>query len=496
MRKKKWYLFCMVSCMLVMSACGQKQTKIETKKSVDEEAEKTEEDKFKNRKNIELGLLKIYYPESWKYDEENMEKDEGYARITFFDGETRDDSQHEVYVSAVKEDSYSYRKELDANGIDLKAYAEGKLETVTIGNAEYTMVRQSDSGTCLYKYRDMSSGVSYTVNVSRGKEDEEVKELLEGILLEVKNEGNKDAPWPWEGKAFQPVLEQQMVGSYTIIPEYLPFEEPYTTFKIMDHKFYLLGNQMFHLLENQLDTYEYSTNGMKYISSLEFEDDYEYITADMNGMLYLSQGIFEVVGVKDGQKALQTTIEGDLVMHPSGEWGISFWVNSDTQKITSQNGNLVSEPWILTGLNDDASRQGPFSMLDDVEISNQHILVAGKMATEESDTKIIVYDYEGNQLLELGGTEISDPDKLGSITGMAETENGFVAIDGNMREIQFWSKEGIHIGSIQAKDIFGTDYPWLEDMQLLEDGSLLIMATQERVDESADELMLFRLSGF
>ena len=79
---------------------------------------------------------------------------------------------------------------------------------------------------------------------------------------------------------------------------------------------------------------------------------------------------------------------------------------------------------------------------------------------------------------------------------MAETENGFVATDGNMRRIQFWNKEGVHVGDIETKDIFGTGYPWLEDMQLLEDGSILIMVTQEREDKSANELMLFRLTGF
>ena len=107
-----------------------------------------------------------------------------------------------------------------------------------------------------------------------------------------------------------------------------------------------------------------------------------------------------------------------------------------------------------------------------------------------------VYDYEGNQLLKLGGADISSPDRLGSITGMAETENGFVAADGNMREIQFWAKDGTHIGAISTDDIFGVGYPWLEDMQLLDDGSLLILLTQKRNDESANELMFFRLTGF
>ena len=501
MRKKKWYLVSAVlTCAILMTACGQGkamgETKQSTKKSTEKSEEKAGESKFKDRKNADLGLFKIYYPESWQYDEEHMQKEDGYAQITFFDGKTREDSLHEVIVSATNEDAYSFRKNLDAVGVKLNDYADGKMETSSIGNAEYTVITKNDAEGALYKYRREQSGVSYSVNVNREKENEKVKALLEGIWLELKDEGKKDSPWPWEGEPFQPVLEQQMIGSYTIVPEYIPFEKPQEIFKIMDHKFYKQGEKLFHLLENHLDTYTYSTDCMQYLSTMELEKEYEYISADSGGMLYLSQGIFEVIGVKDGQKVLQTTVDGDLAMHPSGKWGISFWVNSDTQKITKQDGNLVAAPWILTGLNDDASRKGPFSMLDDVEVTDKHILVAGKIAAEEDNTKIIVYDCDGKQLLELGGKDISDQDNLGSITGMAETENGYVAIDGNMRKIQFWNKEGTHVGAIDAEAIFGTRYPWLEDMQLLEDGSILVMTTQKRNDESANELMLFRLTGF
>ena len=266
--------------------------------------------------------------------------------------------------------------------------------------------------------------------------------------------------------------------------------------QIMDHQFVKHDDQVYHLLENKLDTYKYSESGLEFVSSMELERDCEYLSGDNSGMLYLSPGIQDVIGVKDGKKVLQTTIDGDLNMHPSGEWGISFWVNSDTQKIANQGGNLTAEPWILTGLNKDEERKGLFSMIDDVQITNDHIMVAGSMAAEDGGTKIIVYDYEGNQLLELGGADIGSPDRLGSITGMAETENGFVATDGNMRKIQFWAKDGTHVGAISTDDIFGVSYPWLEDMQLLDDGSLLILLTQQREDGSANELMFFRLTGF
>ncbi len=136
-------------------------------------------------------------------------------------------------------------------------------------------------------------------------------------------------------------------------------------------------------------------------------------------------------------------------------------------------------------------------MIDDVQITNSHIMVAGSMAVEDEGTKkLLSMIMMAISFLELGGADIGSPDRLGSITGMAETENGFVAADGNMREIQFWAKDGTHVGAISTEDIFGVSYPWLEDMQLLDDGSLLIMLTQERDDGSANELMFFRLTGF
>ena len=177
------------------------------------------------------------------------------------------------------------------------------------------------------------------------------------------------------------------------------------------------------------------------------------------------------------------------------ESGSMSWMSPNMKMETISGGGMKKMfGRLMSG--DSAFQKGLFSMIDDVQITNSHIMVAGSMAVEDEGTKIVVYDYDGNQLLKLGGEDISSPDKLGSITGMAETENGFVAADGNMREIQFWAKDGTHVGAISTEDIFGVSYPWLEDMQLLDDGSLLIMLTQERDDGSANELMFFRLTGF
>ena len=67
------------------------------------------------------------------------------------------------------------------------------------------------------------------------------------------------------GEPLEPVLAKQMVGSYTIVPEYIPFKEAQGVMQIMEHQFVKQGNQVFHLLENKLDTYEYSESGLKFV---------------------------------------------------------------------------------------------------------------------------------------------------------------------------------------------------------------------------------------
>ena len=180
-----------------------------------------------------------------------MREDEEYSYVKFFDGDTANESENVISIEATKEDAYKYRKSLVAFGVDLEAYAEGKVDTVTIGNAEYAAMPEGNSIEKTYMYRYEQSGTSYDIRVKGQEIDDSDKELLEGIVLKLEDEGNKDAPWPWEGEPIEPVLAEQMVGSYTIVPEYIPFKEAQGVMQIMDHQFVKQGNQVFHLLENK-----------------------------------------------------------------------------------------------------------------------------------------------------------------------------------------------------------------------------------------------------
>ena len=47
-----------------------------------------------------------------------------------------------------------------------------------------------------------------------------------------------------------------------------------------------------------------------------------------------------------------------------------------------------------------------------------------------------------------------------------------------------------------APDLFGAGYAWIAGAAKQDDGSILVALTQDRDDDSATELLLYRLSGF
>lgn len=85
---------------------------------------------------------------------------------------------------------------------------------------------------------------------------------------------------------------------------------------------------------------------------------------------------------------------------------------------------------------------------------------------------------------------------MGSVTFATSTKNGYLALDGNMRHLYLYDKSGAYIGHCTFNELFGTDYPWPCDACVLEDGSILCLMTDERPDESSDEVIAFKLSGF
>ena len=124
MKKKMWFVLCIMTSVLLTTACGEKketavqtETTMQTETAVQTETESDQD--FQGRESLKLGLFTVYYPEEWKYDKERMQEDDDYSYVRFFDGETADDSGNSIYIEATKEDAYKYRKGLIAFGVDI-----------------------------------------------------------------------------------------------------------------------------------------------------------------------------------------------------------------------------------------------------------------------------------------------------------------------------------------------------------------------------------------
>ena len=78
MKKKMWFVLCIMTSVLLTTACGEKketavQTDItmQTETAVQTETESDQD--FQGRESLKLGLFTVYYPEEWKYDKERMQ---------------------------------------------------------------------------------------------------------------------------------------------------------------------------------------------------------------------------------------------------------------------------------------------------------------------------------------------------------------------------------------------------------------------------------------
>ena len=476
MRKKIWKILPLVTGLVLLTASSAL--------TVHGESDNT----------IDVTLFKLNLPDDWSYDPNDISDYEYTCSVSVFEGADKDNSQNDFTIKANEESSYSFRKYLQTSDIDLHDYADGTIEKTTIGDVDY--IRTTDNFDRIYYiYRHEPSGVTYKVIIS-GEENDSVKNVFNNLELKLEDTGNVEAPYPWDGTPYTPNLQSVTVGDYTITPEYIPFNVSQAGFEIMYHRFALSGDLMYHQLYNTLETYEYTGNSLNLLSSDIMDEKGNDLSADTNGKLYVSLSAKKGIVIKDEQTTAKHDISGNLTMHPSGAWGLAYSYSNDTEKITFQDGNILKEPWILTSMDDDEARTGIFKQVSLIEIGNEHIMVYGCLVGDDAPYKIAVYDQDGNQQLLLGRDPSDDSASFGYITGVAETANGYIATDGNARILYFWSKDGTLLGKIQCSDIFGTRYPWLEDIKVADDGSAMLLMTQKREDESASELMVFRLTGF
>ncbi len=387
-----------------------------------------------------------------------------------------------VRIEAYEEEASTFRSTLHANGVDMEAYVAGTWKTETIGGLSMAAVDKEDGEWAFYG-RNEAAGVSYTVDVTDW-EDSHVPAIIENISFTASGTDNVDPPWPWEGEAISGGSLSQLVGDRTLTAEFLPMAEPMITYETFNHDIAVLGDKVYILSDAKLYEYAYDGSSLTFLKEIPLSDEYEVLDRGAEGEMILSAFMTPALG-HNGESEL-FSYEGPeyFAVAPGGTWGISWFYSGDDCMLYSfRDGTL-------------AGSEFPFpevESISSVTIDSNYILVSGS-AVEDNEQYLFAYDYAGELQLQMGG----EPGGfgLGSITYAMSTENGFLALDGNMREVVLWSADGTWIGAADDGDLFDTSYPWIAAADVAPDGSLLIIMSDERPDGSADEVIVFKLSGF
>ena len=437
--------------------------------------------------HMEMTLWDIYYPEGWTENEDDKGDSEtnSYGRLEYKQG---DEVLLSVGITATVEDCGGYRDFLHASGIDAHALvADKSVEQENIGGVPCVVSETTSWGEPVLTYmgRDVGSGTTVKVSITGEYSDPEVDKLIKNLAFHLEDTGNEDYPWPWEGEAFSTDSEHsKMIADTTITSVWVPFEEPLLAYDIFSGRIASVGESLYVLLDNVL--YEYTLGDKLTLkSTMELDDDYEELSADQSGNLYLTGFMSPMLTIKDGAVIATNDDIDKAVIHSSGTWGVSWFYGSETEKVVFDGNKASKEAW--PAISQDR--------LNTVCLSEDHIILAGADADTENEA-IWILDTEGNQQMELGNQEYGGEQSLGSITNVQETENGFIGLDGNMRDVFFWKSDGRLLGSAEDSELFGTDYPWISTAARLSDGTVLVGLTEDRADKSATEFIVYRISGF
>ena len=421
--------------------------------------------------------------EGWSLAEDDIAlyDDGGSAELKILENDG--DSEVEVYIYAMIKPARNFRESMATHNVDMQGYVNGTVETVEIGGMAMLEAPRGENGRFFFG-RDEASGMYCWISTYEYN-DPRVVELIQNITFTPVGTDNIDPPWPWEGVPFDAGTASQEVEGFTVTAEFLPMSERQITYDTMNHSVEILGDKVYILSEVEMKLRQYTMADGALTLDKVIELDYGYsIVESANGELVLSQTPSAPVIFHNGETVTKS-FDGvvKLALAPDGTWGISSASSGEkAQKVTFTEEGMSKESF-------------PFNEVKQVRyynIDDKYIYVAGT-PVDSNDHTVFVYNHSGELQMTLG----AEPDgkfKLGSITYVARTANGFVGVDANYRDLVLWAADGTWLGSVDGNDLFGTSYPWIMNADVMDDGSILVIMSEERADHSAIEILAYKVS--
>ncbi len=494
---KKWISLLLVAIMLLsLTACGgDDPTETEpkgTEPKVTEPAQPTPTEATQPPVTEQTGELVEtsrwslrYDPEVWALEEDALSESDNRSMLTMIipDPDDADDELVWFRVRAMETDHDNFRSNLRGAEMSEYEYAvNNAYPTTNVGGLEF-LLDDSDDEYHHYFMRQFSAGVDVEIMIDGDVSHEAVTSVMNSLNFTIADGDNVDAPWPWEGAPYAVEPGEAVVGTYTLSSVQIPFAENIITYETFNHNVAVAGSTVYISSSGVPSTYSYDGTTLTFQAEHDLGRNYEYVEPADDGSVWCSYLVSPLIKW-DGSTILASYEDvKNVAIHPNGTWGISWFTGSDITKLSFADGIMTTEPVTLPEV-----KSISHAAID----ANGYLFACGSSATDNSH-RVFVY----NDKMELQATlQDSDGSGLGSITFATSTENGFLLVDGNMREIVLYTFDGTYIGSCDLSDLCGTGYPWPCDASVTEDGSILVIMVDERQDKSADELIAFKISGF
>ena len=212
-----------VSMLFATTACSP------TSEIAPTQTEPTTEPHIADMTTLSTPLWSLTYDKSlWVIQEDMFDDDSDFSFLQMCIPDGEEDYITDVSLSVSFEDEEDFRNYLQNYGFDAYEYVENNAsERVNLGGVECVVYAAQYMGEGGRIYIGRVEGASITVFVEViGKVDTDaVTELFDGLEIFAKDVGHKDAPWPWNGKAFSAQDKSFQVGSHTVNSQWIPFDE-------------------------------------------------------------------------------------------------------------------------------------------------------------------------------------------------------------------------------------------------------------------------------
>lgn len=392
-----------------------------------------------------------------------------------------------VYVEAAVKDASDYRAMISDAGADAyTVIAMQSANTTNIGGIDFFREdgTYDDQPMIHYFARVENAGITAQIRVTGEVDDPRVQQLLSSVKFTPRDIGNVDPPWPWEGEVIAIPDHAAQLGQTPVMTHQLRAEESILSTNAYDGHLAACGDRLYVLYQDSLRIYDL-LGDYSLLQTVALDDAYRYITACENGMVYLADYEHPLLCLRDGVQEGSFACENYAVMHPSGEWGLSFLTYNDVERITLSGDSLTSEAWTLSEV----------QTISAVSISRDHILVSGKSAAS-GQMAVFVYDLEGKLEMTLGDRDEADPDYLAEVSAAVETGSGFLALDAKQHKLFAWTADGAFSGATDDEYLFGTENPWMNSMTTDGAGNVFIGMAEQRPDQSASEYIIYQMTGY